>query len=90
MTDQLAPEFWAFAEDIARLLADDHAELSIREIPAEPGFEPGVVFCVRGVLLFRFQRDEFLEAMYWAGTDAMAELQSAGLSLAVASTGPVE
>jgi hypothetical protein len=81
--DDIQPEVRAFAADIADLLADDSVELSIRETPGERGSEPAITFCAQGVALFHFRRDEFIEAMYAAGCDAMADLLRAGLPLAV-------
>ena len=81
--DEIPAEMRAFAEDIRLLMADDSAALSLREATGGPGTEPVVTLCVRGVPLFHFRRDEFLDAMYVAGCDAMEDLQLAGLPLAV-------
>ena len=93
MSDDIAPEMRAFADDIGRLLAGEHGHLSIREEPPErPGGEPGVTLLVDGAAVFWFARDEFLEAMYVAGCDVLADLQRKGLPLAVGAqrTGPVQ
>lgn len=88
----IRPEVLAFADDIRDAIADDNATLSLEEKPAEPGYEPTVILCVRGIPLFYFRRDEFLEAMYVAGCDVMEERERQGLPLAAAdpSTGPVQ
>jgi hypothetical protein len=52
------------------------------------GTEPIVEFCIEGVPVFYFRRDEFLDAMYVAGCDAMEELDRAGLPLSVAKPVP--
>jgi hypothetical protein len=41
------------------------------------------MLCVRGVPLFHFRRDEFIDAIYVAGWDAMVDLRRSGLPLAV-------
>jgi hypothetical protein len=86
--DEIPAEVLAFADDIRHILADDGAALSLVETSVEPGFEPVVTLCVRGVPLFHFRRDEFIDAMYAAGCDAMEDLRRAGLPLAV--PGPIQ
>ena len=81
--DEIPAEMLAFADDIREILGDDSAALSLLETSVEPGFEPVVTLCVRGVPLFHFRRDEFIDAMYVAGCDAMADLRRSGLPLAV-------
>jgi hypothetical protein len=83
--DDVPPEVRAFAEDIQHALWDASAPLSLQESPGDPGCEPVVVFCVRGIPLFYFRRDEFIEAMYVAGCDAMEELERDGLPLTAGS-----
>ena len=77
----IRPEVLAFADEIREAIADANASLSLGETPAEPGYEPTVIFCVRGIPLFYFRRDEFIEAIYVAGCDAMEELERKGLPL---------
>ena len=81
--DEIPAEVLAFADDIRKALADDSAAVSLIESAGEPGTEPTVTLCVRGIPLFHFRRDEFIDAMYVAGCDAMADLRRSGLPLAV-------
>jgi hypothetical protein len=86
--DEVPPEVEAFADDIRHAMADDNAPLSIVETFGEPGTESVVTFCVRGLPLFYFRRDEFLEAMYVAGCGVMEDLERKGLPLAAADGPP--
>jgi hypothetical protein len=86
--DNVPPEVRAFVDDIRQAHADDSAALSLRETFGEPGTEPIVEFCIEGVPVFYFRRDEFLDAMYVAGCDAMEELDRACLPLSVAKPVP--
>jgi hypothetical protein len=51
--------------------ADDSLALSLLEVAYEPGIEPDVVFCINGIPVFTFRRDDFLDAIYVAGCDAI-------------------
>ncbi len=77
-----APEIQAFAADIREILADDSATLSLRQTD-EPGHEPSIALLVNDVPVFHYSRAELIDALYQAGCDALADLDRAGLPLAV-------
>ena len=89
----IRPEVLAFADDIRDAIADANATLSLRRVDGEPGSEPAIALCIEGTAVFWFRRDEFLEAMYVAGCDAMEKLERQGrpfTAAAPASKDPIQ
>jgi gamma-glutamyltranspeptidase len=73
-----------FADAIRSALASDEP-VTATTTYGEPGTEPSVAVLVGGLGLFRFRRDEFLEAVYVASCDVLEELRRDGRPLVVES-----